>query len=150
MQISSRFTIATHILVVLGLEGEAFKVTSDYLAGSVGVNPVIIRNVLSQLKAAKLVTVARGTGGAKIVQPFAQISLYDVYEAVDSLGKSSQLFGFHDNPNPDCNVGRNIHAVLDGRLEAAQKALEHQLRQTTLADLVREAQEKSRLGGNKI
>ncbi|MGT2950546.1 transcriptional regulator [Streptococcus cuniculi] len=150
MQISSRFTIATHILVVLGLEGEATKVTSDYLAGSVGVNPVIIRNVLSQLKAAKLVAVARGTGGAKIVQPFDQISLYDVYEAVDSLGKSGQLFGFHDNPNPDCNVGRNIHAVLDGRLEEAQKALEHQLQQTTLADLVREAQEKSHVEGERI
>ncbi|MEW4354340.1 Rrf2 family transcriptional regulator [Streptococcus pneumoniae] len=142
MQISSRFTIASHILVILGLEGETTKVTSEYLAGSVGVNPVIIRNILSQLKAAELVSVARGTGGAKIIQQFEEITLYDVYKAVDSLGKSGQLFGFHDNPNPDCNVGRNIHAVLDDCLEEAQKALEHQLRQTTLADLVRKAQEK--------
>ncbi|MER0123135.1 Rrf2 family transcriptional regulator [Streptococcus sp. ZJ93] len=144
MQISSRFTIATHILVVLALEGEQTKITSDYLARSVGVNPVIIRNVLSQLKAANLVTVARGTGGAKVIQDWSAITLYDIYEAVDSLGQSGQLFGFHDNPNPDCNIGRNIHAVLDNRLEAAQRALEAELNQTTLADLVQDAQEKGR------
>ncbi|MGT2799871.1 Rrf2 family transcriptional regulator [Streptococcus marmotae] len=150
MQISSRFTIATHILVVLALEGEQTKVTSDYLAGSVGVNPVIIRNVLSQLKAANLVSVARGTGGAKVIQDLSTITLYDIYEAVDSLGQSGQLFGFHDNPNPNCNIGRNIHAVLDDRLEAAQRALEAELNQTSLADLVQDAQGKSRLGGNRI
>ncbi|GGE37579.1 Rrf2 family transcriptional regulator [Streptococcus himalayensis] len=143
MQISSRFTIATHILVVLALEGEQTKVTSDYLAGSVGVNPVIIRNVLSQLKAANLVSVARGTGGAKVIQDPSTITLYDIYEAVDSLGQSGQLFGFHENPNPNCNIGRNIHAVLDDRLEAAQRALEAELSQTSLADLVQDAQGKS-------
>ncbi|MTB64171.1 Rrf2 family transcriptional regulator [Streptococcus sp. zg-86] len=143
MQISSRFTIATHVLVVLALEGEQTKVTSDYLAASVGVNPVIIRNVLSQLKAANLIAVTRGKGGARVVQNLSDITLYDIYEAVDSLGKSGQLFGFHDNPNPNCNIGRTIHAVLDGRLEVAQRALEAELNQTTLADLVQDAQEKS-------
>ena len=43
MQISSRFTIATHMLVIIALKGKESKVTSDFLASSVGVNPVIIR-----------------------------------------------------------------------------------------------------------
>lgn len=46
MQISSRFTIATHMLIVLALEGKKRKLTSDILAGSVGVNPVIIRKTI--------------------------------------------------------------------------------------------------------
>jgi len=68
MQISSRFTIATHMLIVLALEGKKQKLTSDILAGSVGVNPVIIRKTLSQLKNAGMITVARGTGGAEIAK----------------------------------------------------------------------------------
>lgn len=140
MQISSRFTIATHILVVLALEGEVKKVTSDYLASSVGVNPVIIRNILSQLKQAELVKVMRGKGGAKLATQAEWITLYQVYQAVESVGKSGQLFAFHEHPNPHCLVGRTIHAMLDERLEEAQRALEASLAQTTVADLVHEAQ----------
>ena len=50
MQISSRFTIGTHVLVMIALKGDCTKVTSDMIAGSVGVNSVIIRKTLSQLK----------------------------------------------------------------------------------------------------
>ena len=46
MQISSRFTIATHMLIIIALKGKESKVTSDFLASSVGVNPVIIRKNL--------------------------------------------------------------------------------------------------------
>ena len=50
MQISSRFTIATHMLIIIALKAKGSKVTSDFLASSVGVNPVIIRKTLSQLE----------------------------------------------------------------------------------------------------
>lgn len=66
MKISSRFTIATHMLTVIVLECQEHKVTSDVLAASIGVNPVIIRKILSQLKSADLISVARGRGGAII------------------------------------------------------------------------------------
>ena len=63
MQISSRFTIATHMMIIIAMQDTDSKVTSDFLAASVGVNPVIIRKTLSQLKKAGLISVARGTGG---------------------------------------------------------------------------------------
>ena len=136
MQISSRFTIATHMLIVLALEGKKRKLTSDILAGSVGVNPVIIRKTLSQLKNAGMITVARGTGGAEIAKDLKDISLLDVYSAVECLGKSGQLFSFHDKPNPDCPIGKNIHNVLDDRLAAIQSAMEAELAQTSLDEVV--------------
>ncbi|AGK71240.1 RRF2 family protein [Streptococcus cristatus] len=136
MQISSRFTIATHMLIILALEGKKQKLTSDILAGSVGVNPVIIRKTLSQLKNAGLISVARGTGGADIIKNLEDISLFDIYCAVECLGKSGQLFSFHDKPNPECPIGKNIHNVLDNRLEAIQKAMEAELAQTSLAEVV--------------
>ncbi|MGT2847120.1 Rrf2 family transcriptional regulator [Streptococcus massiliensis] len=140
MQISSRFTIATHIMIVIALEAKDNRVTSDFLAGSVGVNPVIIRKTLSQLKKAGLISVARGTGGAAIEKELEDISLLDIYRAVGSLGKTGKLFSFHENPNPNCPIGRNVHAVLDDKLLQIQNAMERELAQSSLADVVAEAQ----------
>lgn len=142
MQISSRFTIATHMLTVIALECQKHKVTSDFLADSVGVNPVIIRKTLLQLKSADLISVARGTGGAVIRKDLKDITLLDVYQAVESLGKSGQLFSFHDHPNPSCPIGRNIHLVLDDKLAEIQAAMEEELSKTSLADVVASAQEE--------
>ena len=141
MQISSRFTIASHILIVIALKAAEERVTSDYLAGSVGVNPVIIRKTLSQLKKAGLVSVTRGAGGADLTKNLEEISLLDVYQAVESLGRTGQLFSFHEHPNPDCSIGRNIHQVLDDQLLKAQTAMERQLAQTSLAQLVADAED---------
>ena len=142
MQISSRFTIATHMLIIIANKSQESKVTSDFLAASVGVNPVIIRKTLSQLKKAELISVARGTGGTEIIKDLRDINLFDVYQAVECLGKSGKLFSFHDNPNPNCPVGANIHEVLDQKLLDIQLAMENQLRQTSLAQVVADAQDK--------
>ena len=142
MQISSRFTIATHMLIIIALRGKESKVTSDFLAASVGVNPVIIRKTLSQLKKAELISVTRGTGGAEIIKDLEDISLLDVYQAVECLGKKGQLFSFHDNPNPDCPVGANIHRVLDEKLDKIQEAMEEELSQTSLARVVADAESR--------
>ena len=138
MQISSRFTIATHMLVIIALKGKESKVTSDFLASSVGVNPVIIRKTLSQLKKADLISVARGTGGAEIIKNLEDISLLDIYQAVECLGKTGQLFSSHDNPNPDCPA--NIHGVLDEKLQKIQLAMEQELSKTSLAQVVADAE----------
>ena len=74
MQISSRFTIAIHILACIHTFGDTYKVTSEFLASSVNVNPVVIRKLLIQLKAAGLVQVTRGSGGAHIAQPLEAIT----------------------------------------------------------------------------
>ena len=94
MQISSRFTIATHMMIIIAIKSQESKVTSDFLAASVGVNPVIIRKTLSQLKKAELISVARGTGGTEIIKDLQDISLFDIYQAVECLGKSGKLFSF--------------------------------------------------------
>ena len=145
MQISSRFTIGTHVLIMIALQGEKTKVTSDFLAGSVGVNPVIIRKTLSQLKKAGLIHVARGTGGAELAKASDEISLLDIYQAVECLGSTGQLFGFHDNPSPACPIGHNIHNVLDGKLEDIQTAMEKEMSQTTLKDVVEDTQKRMNL-----
>lgn len=137
MQISSRFTLAVHIFPCIDTFKEDYKVTSDFLAGSTNVNPVIVRKILGQLKAAGLVEVARGSGGASIPKPLRDISFLDIYQAVECV-EHGELFHFHENPNGACPVGRNIHKVLDGRLAQVQKAMEDELSSITLEDVMRD------------
>lgn len=134
MQISSRFTIALHIFTCVDTFKDDYKITSDFLAGSIHTNPVIIRKILTQLKYAGLITVARGTGGITLTRPLHRISFYDVYEAIEPL-ENGNLFGFHNAPNPSCPVGRNIHALLDDKLNAIQLAMEAEMKKYTLDDL---------------
>lgn len=134
MQISSRFTIAIHMLACMDVFRDEYKITSDFLASSINVNPVIIRKILSQLKDAGLIEVKRGPGGAAIARPLEEITFYDVYRSVDCIEENT-LFHFHDNPNPDCPVGKNIHRVLDDKLLRIQSAMEQELRAITLADM---------------
>ena len=134
MQISTRFSMAVHTLLVIGYFAPEQRATSTFIAKSVNANPVVIRRVLGQLKDAGLVEVEMGLGGATLARDAEQITLLDVYRAVES--SEEHLFNFHEDPNPACPVGRNIHAALDGELDAAQDALENRLAQTTLADLL--------------
>lgn len=134
MQISSRFTIALHIFACVDTFKEEYKVTSDFLAASINTNPVIVRKILSQLKNAGLINVARGTGGITFTRPPADITFLDVYEAIEPV-ENGDLFHFHDAPNPECPVGRNIHGLLDGKLLAIQSAMETEMKKYTIADI---------------
>ena len=133
MQISSRFTMAIHMFACINTFSNQ-KMTSDFMASSIGTNPVIVRKILQQLKAAGLVQVARGTGGVTITKPLDEITFLDIYKAVQSTSKE-ELFHFHENPNQNCPVGKNMHHVLDKRLLEVQEALEEKLSEMTLADV---------------
>lgn len=141
MQISSRFTIALHILACISAFSKQTKVTSAFLAESVNTNAVIIRNILLQLKAAGLIRVDRGTGGAYLKQPADEICLLDVYRAIEPLEKG-KLFRIHKNSNKNCPVGRNIYEILDGRLTAVQEVMELKLRSMSLADITADLNER--------
>ena len=134
MKISSRFTIALHIFTCVETFKNDYKITSDFLAGSINTNPVIIRKILTQLKNAGLITVARGTGGISPTRPLKEISFYDVYQAIEPV-ENGDLFNFHSSPNPQCPVGKNIHALLDDKLKTIQLAMENEMKKYTLDDL---------------
>ena len=134
MQISSRFTVALHIFACVEYFKDKCKVTSEFLASSINTNPVIIRRILGQLSKAGLVRVLRGTGGIEITRPLKDITFLDVYKAVDPI-EDGMLFHFHEDPDPACPVGRNIHALLDGKLQSIQEAMEDRMKEYTLEDI---------------
>lgn len=135
MQIKSEFTIAVHILTAIDYFRESYTVTSSFLAGSIGANPVIVRNVMLDLKEAGLISTSQGRSGIELARKLSDITLLDVYNAVSCVNEEG-LFHFHENPNADCPVGRNIHRVMAPRLSSVQAAMEEELRKTTLVDIV--------------
>ncbi|MBS4210048.1 Rrf2 family transcriptional regulator [Bacillus sp. FJAT-50079] len=134
MKISSRFTVAVHILSLVEIEKNAVC-TSEWIAESVNTNPVVIRRVIGQLKNAGMIQVRRGIGGASLLKPLDQITLLDVYRAVEVV-EVGELFQFHEDPNPQCPVGANIQAVLELILLRAQEAMEAVLKEVTMKELI--------------
>ncbi|MBA2871940.1 Rrf2 family protein [Anoxybacillus calidus] len=134
MKISSRFTVAVHILSLLALEPSA-HCTSEWIAGSVNTNPVVVRRIIGKLKKAGLVDVRPGTGGAYLLKETKEITLLDIYRAVEVV-EEGELFQFHEHPNPNCPVGANIQAVLEIILLRAQAAMEKILEEISLEELV--------------
>lgn len=126
MQISTKFTIAVHILAAAKYFGDEQKVTSQLLSGSIGSNPVIIRNIMLQLQDAGIIDVRRGPGGITIRRPLSKITYLDIYKAVETNSEEN-LFRFHENPNPKCPVGRNIHKALDASLMEIQEQFEKEM-----------------------
>lgn len=139
MQFSSRLTIATHILLCIEIFKKDYKVTSNFLAGSLNVNPVIVRNVLGQLSSAGIVEIKAGVGGADLSKSPEEVTLLDIFKAVE---KEESLFHFHENPNPECPVGRNVHSVMDAKLDSIQSAMENEMKSITLKQLIDDAKNK--------
>lgn len=131
MQISTKFTIAVHLLVAAEYFSGKYKVTSNFLANSIGCNPVIVRNLMIQLQKAGLLEVKRGPGGARAAKPLDEITFLDIYRAVETNGDSN-IFHFHEHPNPACPVGHNIHKSLDDKLAEIQHEFEEDLKRQTV------------------
>lgn len=134
MKISSRFTVAVHILSLISTQ-QTTLCTSEWIAESVNTNPVVIRRVMGKLKKAGLIDIRRGTGGASLQKDLDEITLLDIYRAVEVVDEGD-LFQFHEKPNPACPVGANIQAVLELILFRAQEAMEQVLAEITMNELV--------------
>lgn len=146
LSISSRFAVAIHILSLLGINKDQVN-TSEWIAGSVNTNPVVIRKITGYLKNAGLVHVRPGVAGASLARDLSDISLLDVYKAVQAVPEN-ELFGIHDQPNPACTVGRNIQQAIEPLFVTAQLALEKALGDVTIADVVSNILEQERQRSN--
>jgi len=133
MRTSCRFAMAVHVLAVLAFhEGE--RVTSSMLADSINTNPVIVRRLLLALQRAKLIDTCKGAGaGSRLSCSPPRINLAEVYRAVEDAETFAPPA---QKPNAGCPVGRCIGDALDKVFASAQRALERDLEQTTLADVI--------------
>lgn len=133
MAVNTQFSIAVHILASLAYRCDR-DTTSANLAMSVNTSPSFVRRVLSRLSKAGLVETATGKAGACwLAQDAKQISLLDIYQAVDA----PRAFSIHCYAEQRaCPVSSNIKSALDKALGKTQKAMEACLDGISLAQIV--------------
>ncbi|MBC9931835.1 Rrf2 family transcriptional regulator [Chitinophaga qingshengii] len=128
---NARFPISLHILTLLARENGAL-LSSDYIAGSININPVLVRKEISNLRNHGMVESKEGkNGGATLAKPAEGILLSEIYHAVQ---QTSLLGNSRNHPNPDCPVGKNINLHLEDLYKEIEGALLRKLENMTLAD----------------
>lgn len=128
---NARFATTLHILVLLD-KAKGELLSSEYLAGSININPVMVRKELSNLRKFGLVQSKEGkNGGSSLTKNASQITLGDIYQSV----KQISLLGSQKNvPNPACPIGKNINTHLNTLYGDTELALINNLNKQTLAD----------------
>ncbi|WP_294572086.1 Rrf2 family transcriptional regulator [uncultured Subdoligranulum sp.] len=137
MQLSMKCSVAVHCLLFIWEARGKARVTSTLLAQSTGCNPVVIRNILSALKKAGLITVPRGQGGAELCRDPEQITLYQIYAALEPQGLTS-LIGIHPCDGRACPVAQNIRRVLRRPYRQIEDAIAATMDGITLASLIQD------------
>ncbi|KMQ60464.1 Rrf2 family transcriptional regulator [Chryseobacterium sp. BLS98] len=115
---NTRFATAIHIMTLLAKSPQEW-LTSEWIAGSININPAIVRKEISVLREAGLITSRQGKeGGSQLGKNAEHISISEIYRAVKNtevLGKKNQ------NPNPACSVGKEINTHLNTLFEETDR-----------------------------
>lgn len=123
-----------HILTLLA-KASGEWLTSDFIAGSININPVLVRKEISNLRTSGLVISREGKNGGSLLAKLPEsIRLSDVFLATRQgafLGTS------RNSPNPNCPVGKQINQHLDDLYSDAEQALVQKLGDTTLDEFTR-------------
>ena len=130
---TSRFAVAVHVLTLMAWSDDE-PLKSDQIAMSVNTNPVVIRRMLCELAGEQLVVSQTGSmGGSRLARNPKQITLLDVYRAVES----ADVFSLHPKrPNKRCPVGSSIGTVLAEVRTEMDAAIAHVLTGITIGDVV--------------
>lgn len=132
MQKSTRFPAAVHILTMLAAK-EGDYLSSEIIAHSMDTNRVVVRRLIALLAQADLVSSQAGvSGGARLEKEPQEISLLEIYDAVEE----GQLFRFH-TPQAGCPVANCVTEDLKKALDDAESALRNRLASQSLADVAR-------------
>lgn len=133
MSTSSRFAVAVHVLTLMAWSDED-SLKSDQMAVSVNTNPVVVRRMLCELAEGDLVVSQTGSmGGSRLARNPRQISLLDVYRAVECPA----AFSLHPKrPSHRCPVGSGIGTVLEEVRTEIDSAVEGVLARITIEDVV--------------
>jgi len=121
---NSRFSLAVHVLTLLASNPEE-RLTSEFLARSIGTNAVVIRTMLASLRRAGLVTSkSAGGGGWRLAKSAVEITLDRVRQAAME-GETAKMH--RNSPHPDCAVGRDVRNVLRNVYAQGYEAMDREL-----------------------
>lgn len=128
---SGWFSMSLHALAVLSQSKEGY--TSCYIAGSVNTNAVFLRRVLARLVKAGIIETREGRdGGYRLAKPANQITLAEVYKAMEL---ENALAPSPAEPNPACPVGAGISLAFDEIALEVEKSIIQTLEKYTVEQI---------------
>lgn len=129
--ISGKFAITIHILTLLSKFPDDY-LSSEFIAGSMNLHPVLVRKEIANLKKNNIVESKEGkNGGTKLSKSASNISLDAIYK----MTFETVSLGFSKNtPNPKCPVGKKINENLNNLYEDINEKISLQLKGISLED----------------
>ena len=129
--VSGKFAISIHILTLLAKFPDDY-LSSEFIASSINLNPVLVRKEIANLKKNQIVMSKEGkNGGTKLNVSPSKVTLKQIFESTFeeiSLGYSK------NEPNPKCPVGREINQNLSTLYTKLNDSVMKQLESTTLEE----------------
>ena len=141
MKFSTRVSDAVHILAFIALNRNE-ALTSQRIAESIRTNPGCVRQLMGNLRRYGIMTSVQGHARPALSRAPADISLLDIYRAVEG-GKP--LLHLDTHTNPECGVGVNIQLALQDYFDKVQNRAEDEMSRITLQDVLDRYEEKLRL-----
>ncbi|WP_455537711.1 Rrf2 family transcriptional regulator [Terrisporobacter sp.] len=132
MKYSSKLSDAVHILVLIALN-PLDNLSSSTIAKSIHTNPAFVRQLMSLMRKAELISSVHGHAMPSLTRNPADISLLDVYKAVEG---NKPLLHLDTHTNPECGVGVNIQYSLQDYYNEIQEIAEKKMKQITLDDVI--------------
>ncbi|WP_439424932.1 Rrf2 family transcriptional regulator [Oenococcus alcoholitolerans] len=134
MKYSHKLSDAIHVLTYIDIFKDG-DLSSSAIANSIESNPSLVRRSMAQLTKKGLLVSQPGTVRVKLARPSDEISLLDIYQAIDEV---HELLHVDPQTNLDCPVGRNIQPVLRDFYDQIQKAAEQKMAAIKLSDISRD------------
>ncbi|UOO90515.1 Rrf2 family transcriptional regulator [Vitreoscilla massiliensis] len=128
---NTRLSMAIHILSMVATATDPMSLTSEWMAGSINTNAVVVRRLVGQLKQAGLITAVQTNRGLRLCKPARDISFWDVLQAVDA---EHELFAIHSGSNVQCDIGCQIETVLSQMYANLEQVWRQQLQAQSLQD----------------
>jgi len=132
MKYSTKLSDTVHVMVLIAINQEK-SLSSASIAESVHTNPGFVRQLMLKLKKAGLMTSVAGHARPSLSKPADQITLLDIYKAVEG---EKPLLHLDTHTNPDCGVGINIQLSLQEFYNEIQKTAEEKMNMITLQDII--------------
>ena len=121
-----------HVLIHMASEDTA--ITSEQIGRMLGTNAAVVRRTMAGMREAGLVVSGRGPGGGwRLNRPLAEITLAQVYEAIDSPALFALGFS---NAEPECLVEQEVNQALERTLVEARERLLRRFAEIRLSDIL--------------
>lgn len=131
MKRNSRLSLALHTLSHMAGDPTRVQTSAD-IAAHAGTNPVVVRRVLGKLREAGLLTSEKGhAGGWKLAHPPQNITLADVYLALDE----SLIATPEETEASSCSVEHALYTRVTNVMKDVEQSLINRLSETTIAEI---------------